>query len=786
MASDSDCIVSNVFELATQQKRIRHLKSVSLRNLVYKDELGTDNNKLSTFFTLHTDAKSPAFYTSEKISGSLNPTWQAFDLTTKSEEVETSKKSLLVRVWVGHDVFKLFLEWEVFLSCLHLQDTKTMKDGIRFPPNSLVFGMFHHFFVAPTEEELEKCTKFPRDISRSFYQTEHSNLIFSYGHSSLTRINTILRAIRQNKASAKRLRHDIQQQLQASKERNKKLSEKEELLLRVHQLQSEMQWQSANLQSQKEERDSLTNDNHIRKTFLQEQYAAIKVERTELEEKRKNHNSLSRHITSNITGYSALLEDLSVWGCKVTKGRKCFITRSKSNLSDKSRAKDSSCNDMLSSSDEELFTKENEKNFNIPFYNILEHLVKENAQLWIRRKQLITELAEYIYPITEDSNKQFFICDVKLPNAEDIQGHDDTMVAVGLGYTCHMILMLSHILNLPLRYPMEYRGSRSQIQDHIHTKLSERERNFPLYSKGKKDFYFHYGVYLLNKNISQLRWYCGLGTADLRLTLPNLKSLLELRLGVRSEQSSHLSPVPSNLQDYISPSGQMTLIDSATRTAVCEIDELEGVVDTSSKLSPTGTAELAMEATSELPSPMTASNGVQVTEDMFQRTDDSFFQIQRPVTKMFSLSNESFLNNSNCDNDMSEQDRTISSSGDLDCDNSKLTSAWLKKFSPGSYSPSTIRSAGHSPKLPYRHTSGLSSQKLSEPTQSEASVGSNSSTSSRHSSLPQQYSHEDTELCSNFSAASLADSSQNYWTHRPDNVCNKHHSNDDYGSLNSI
>ncbi|XP_029641405.1 UV radiation resistance-associated protein isoform X2 [Octopus sinensis] len=708
MASDSDCIVSNVFELATQQKRIRHLKSVSLRNLVYKDELGTDNNKLSTFFTLHTDAKSPAFYTSEKISGSLNPTWQAFDLTTKSEEVETSKKSLLVRVWVGHDVFKLFLEWEVFLSCLHLQDTKTMKDGIRFPPNSLVFGMFHHFFVAPTEEELEKCTKFPRDISRSFYQTEHSNLIFSYGHSSLTRINTILRAIRQNKASAKRLRHDIQQQLQASKERNKKLSEKEELLLRVHQLQSEMQWQSANLQSQKEERDSLTNDNHIRKTFLQEQYAAIKVERTELEEKRKNHNSLR------------------------------------------------------------------------------EHLVKENAQLWIRRKQLITELAEYIYPITEDSNKQFFICDVKLPNAEDIQGHDDTMVAVGLGYTCHMILMLSHILNLPLRYPMEYRGSRSQIQDHIHTKLSERERNFPLYSKGKKDFYFHYGVYLLNKNISQLRWYCGLGTADLRLTLPNLKSLLELRLGVRSEQSSHLSPVPSNLQDYISPSGQMTLIDSATRTAVCEIDELEGVVDTSSKLSPTGTAELAMEATSELPSPMTASNGVQVTEDMFQRTDDSFFQIQRPVTKMFSLSNESFLNNSNCDNDMSEQDRTISSSGDLDCDNSKLTSAWLKKFSPGSYSPSTIRSAGHSPKLPYRHTSGLSSQKLSEPTQSEASVGSNSSTSSRHSSLPQQYSHEDTELCSNFSAASLADSSQNYWTHRPDNVCNKHHSNDDYGSLNSI
>ena len=31
----------------------------------------------------------------------------------------------------------------------------------------------------------------------------------------------------------------------------------------------------------------------------------------------------------------------------------------------------------------------------------------------------------------------------------------------------------------------------------------------------------------------QLRYYCGLGTSDLRLTLPNLKSLLELRLGVK-------------------------------------------------------------------------------------------------------------------------------------------------------------------------------------------------------------------------------------------------------------
>ncbi len=98
--------------------------------------------------------------------------------------------------------------------------------------------------------------------------------------------------------------------------------------------------------------------------------------------------------------------------------------------------------------------------------------------------------------------------------------------------------------------------------------------SFPLYSKGKERFQFSYGVYLLNKNIAQvrlhatfpfmctlksdgssfvlmvpflyqhrtvlldsslfqMRYYCGLGTTDLRMTLPNLKTLLELRLGVK-------------------------------------------------------------------------------------------------------------------------------------------------------------------------------------------------------------------------------------------------------------
>jgi len=54
---------------------------------------------------------------------------------------------------------------------------------------------------------------------------------------------------------------------------------------------------------------------------------------------------------------------------------------------------------------------------------------------------------------------------------------------------------------------------------------------FPLFSRGKDKLQFNYGVYLLNKNIAQLRWYFSLPTQDLRATLPNLTALLHFRPG---------------------------------------------------------------------------------------------------------------------------------------------------------------------------------------------------------------------------------------------------------------
>ncbi|XP_029458011.1 UV radiation resistance-associated gene protein [Rhinatrema bivittatum] len=178
-----------------------------------------------------------------------------------------------------------------------------------------------------------------------------------------------------------------------------------------------------------------------------------------------------------------------------------------------------------------------------------ELFLKTNAQLTIRCRQLLSELS-YIYPNDMNDQKDYFICGVKLPNSEDFQAKDDGSIAVALGYTAHLVSMISFFLQMPLRYPIIHKGSRSAIKDNINDKLTEKEREFPLYPKGGEKLQFDYGVYLLNKNIAQLRYQHGLGTPDLRQTLPNLKNFMEHGLLVRCDRhhSSTAIPVPRRHQ----------------------------------------------------------------------------------------------------------------------------------------------------------------------------------------------------------------------------------------------
>lgn len=144
------------------------------------------------------------------------------------------------------------------------------------------------------------------------------------------------------------------------------------------------------------------------------------------------------------------------------------------------------------------------------------------SQIYNRSKHMTRELWD-IFPINEfPDRKGYSICDIHLPSAEHLEGHDEIMVSVAIGYVGHLLLLLSDILDIALRFPLRYLGSR------LHIDCSRRNQSFPLYMdsfKRREWVNFSYGISLLNLDIVQIRTLYGLSTSDPNDTLANLHGL---------------------------------------------------------------------------------------------------------------------------------------------------------------------------------------------------------------------------------------------------------------------
>ncbi|PWY77589.1 UV radiation resistance protein [Aspergillus eucalypticola CBS 122712] len=129
-----------------------------------------------------------------------------------------------------------------------------------------------------------------------------------------------------------------------------------------------------------------------------------------------------------------------------------------------------------------------------------------------------------IYPIEPIPDKPlaFTIAGMALPNS-NFTDVDRDGVAAALGYTAHLVYLLSFYLSIPLPYPISPYLSHSLIQDPVSASLPQR--TYPLYPVNVQ-YRFEYGVFLLNKDIEFLLNKQGLRVLDIRHTLPNLKYLL--------------------------------------------------------------------------------------------------------------------------------------------------------------------------------------------------------------------------------------------------------------------
>ncbi|KAK4803927.1 hypothetical protein SAY86_003744 [Trapa natans] len=112
--------------------------------------------------------------------------------------------------------------------------------------------------------------------------------------------------------------------------------------------------------------------------------------------------------------------------------------------------------------------------------------------------------------------------------------------ATALGYVGHAVLLIASYLQVPLRYPIHFGGSRSYILDNapsIETTSSDmvsdselstssKHTEFPLFLEGQDTTRAAYAVFLLNKDLEQLLNYIGEKSLGPRYVLANLKELL--------------------------------------------------------------------------------------------------------------------------------------------------------------------------------------------------------------------------------------------------------------------
>lgn len=446
----------NHVELSSQQRRVRHVTSISARNITPRE--GFSNlNLLGIYYTLHLNDE--AFYTSE-IKNSFNPTWQSFDTSQISEDLNTSSTSFIVRIWGGEkENFSLLIEWNVDLCGLSYLGDKIIQDGDSYEPNSIIFGFRDGYYVAPKQTEDKKENE--TNLKSSLLKVNQELVRSSYNLSSLHRLHTLVRAIRQTQLQIRQIKASVQRNLHITRHNLLKVSECDRLKLSVNMLREELQKHKETLTIEQKNERELTE--------------LVKVKGEELQKRQDGFDGVKKN----------------------------FGLARKTHIANR------------------------------------EALVKTNVQLLMRRKQLCHELT-YIYPIEVLENKENVVCGLSLPNtqSQEFSAADEETISSALGYVCHLVSMIGNFFQVPLRYPATVKGSRTTMSDFVNDRLPDKEREFPLFIKGKEKCQFEFGVFLLNKNIAQIRFCLGLSTTDLRLTLPNMKSLFDTKFGGSSPYRS--------------------------------------------------------------------------------------------------------------------------------------------------------------------------------------------------------------------------------------------------------
>ncbi|KAI7904470.1 uncharacterized protein BX663DRAFT_505130 [Cokeromyces recurvatus] len=554
-------MVENKALFESRQKRIRHIKSIAGRNIVWKtknnDSPSTDavsSNKVlwpplnnlkrsgstssvattvedssvlkrayqtntedsivyssgglvDTYFTLHNELLASSFYKSEMIPNTVNPTFRSLPTPFDWMNWYDAASSLLViRVWARHAVFE--------------------SAGQHTEP---VLG-----YQDKEDEQFQLLIQWQVDlnalvwISKSYVELNYSfpenTLVFEMDDGIYTSAEIKNSMLNQNKRSS---------------------------LFDLSQLQKDDASIDTINSIQKNKRSYTYNNIMKMNTFMD----CIFDTKTSVNEIRQNIQEILEEedkgfrLRRELNQYKANLMEREYEIIQKKKQLKAKIEKIKQTKREIERRK----MEITSSLNRCISGKEDLQDNEI----VLEKNIKMRQNIFRtlnrRKKELIADLFS-IYPIEQsyDDLQQFYIRGIYLPNSV-YDGQNEDLIATALGFTAHLVSMLAYYLEIPLRYPTIPMGSRSTIKDMV--SLINGSRDFPLYSRGVDRYRFEFGVFLLNKNIEQLMNAYGLIVMDLRHTLPNIHYFIQAIL-TTSVTSSPTSISVLSISSYCNGGGR--------------------------------------------------------------------------------------------------------------------------------------------------------------------------------------------------------------------------------------
>ncbi|XP_046490380.1 UV radiation resistance-associated gene protein isoform X1 [Neodiprion pinetum] len=458
--------------LATQQLRLRNLIQVIGYNL--KIENSSTDGKEWFYYTLHRTNMSSPLYTSEPIDNTC-PKWAGLDVPVLHATGHSAASDIVLRLWRKTDMQGTNTDVTILACGLSL--TGLVYLGTKLPSNldscmkdnSLIFHLQGGYFTPPC------CCLNPPELKRYIaISVQAADVRDSYTVNKLCSLRSKMQALKQQSEAARALRDRIALGYESQ---NQVVYPQSTLnrLLQPKQANRKKRAESLRIRKELEVarfRTKLLDQERIKKVG---EIRTLNQVHTSIAEENQDHGS---DLMEKYRELNRDIERLREWRQSQTETREAYAYTT--------------------------------------------------TRLAHRRMQLISELG-LIYPISRLEDDRYMINNVHLPDSEELDSCKDTQVAVALGSVAHTTQMIANFLNIPTRYPIIHCASRSKVIDHITENIPDKDRQFPLFARGKDKLQFHYAVYLLNKNIAQLRWYCGLPTVDLRATLPNLASLISIK-----------------------------------------------------------------------------------------------------------------------------------------------------------------------------------------------------------------------------------------------------------------